>query len=98
MKPLPMLYPYRILLLLGLLVTSVTFTMAQAPAVVNYQGIARNPAGIALPFKNIKLRLSVHDGTAAGPVVYSETRALSTNAFGLFTVGIGSAGASPVTG
>jgi hypothetical protein len=30
--------------------------------------------------------------------VYSETRALSTNAFGLFTVAIGSPGANPVSG
>lgn len=77
---------------------SVIAVMAQAPPVVNYQGIARNPAGNAIPFKNIKLRLSIHDGNAAGPVVYSETRALQTNAFGLFTVGIGSTGAESTTG
>jgi trimeric autotransporter adhesin len=71
---------------------------SQAPGVINYQGIARNPAGNAIPFKNIKLRLSVHDGTASGPVVYTETRAIATNAFGLFTVGIGSAGAESATG
>jgi trimeric autotransporter adhesin len=82
-----------------LLLISITGTvMAQAPAVINYQGIARNPAGNAIPFKNIKLRLSIHDGTATGTIVYSETRALTTNAFGLFTVGIGSPGAESSTG
>lgn len=80
------------------LMAGITTSMAQAPAVINYQGIARNPAGIALTFKNIKLRLSIHDGAANGPVVYSETRALTTNAFGIFNVAIGSAGAAPVTG
>jgi trimeric autotransporter adhesin len=82
-----------------MLFISVTATaLAQAPGVINYQGIARNPAGNAIPHKNIKLRLSIHDGTAGGPVVFTETRSLTTNAFGLFTVGIGSPGAESVTG
>jgi hypothetical protein len=66
--------------------------------VINYQGIARNPGGNAIPFKNIKLRLTIHDGTATGLSVYSETRALTTNGFGLFNVAIGSPGATGVTG
>src|SRR5262245_52456348 len=81
-----------------LCVTSIAITCAQAPAVVNYQGIARNPAGNAIPFKNITLRLTIHDGTPTGLTVYSETRALSTNGFGLFNVAIGSNGATAVTG
>lgn len=81
-----------------LCVAAITITRAQAPAVINYQGIARNPGGNAIPFKNIKLRLTIHDGTAAGLSVYSETRALSTNGFGLFNVAIGSSGATNVTG
>jgi hypothetical protein len=83
---------------LVLCITSFASLLAQAPAQLNYQGVARNAAGIALPFKNIKLRLSVHDGTATGLTVYSETRSLTTNGFGLFTVAIGSTGGSNVTG
>ncbi|HEY8897665.1 MAG TPA: hypothetical protein VIM79_22725 [Niastella sp.] len=81
-----------------LCVTSIAITHAQAPAVINYQGIARNPGGNAIPFKNISLRLTIHEGTATGLTVYSETRALSTNGFGLFNVAIGSTGATAVTG
>lgn len=81
-----------------LCVASIAITRAQAPAVINYQGIARNPGGNALPFKNIKLRLTIHDGTATGLTVYSETRSVTTNAFGLFTVGIGSAGGTNIIG
>lgn len=88
----------KLLFTLILLISITVTALAQAPAVINYQGIARNPAGNAIPHKNIKLRLSIHDGTAAGPVVFTETRSLTTNAFGLFTVGIGSAGAESVTG
>src|SRR5688572_2226858 len=86
------------LLLMLVFLCTVVLTKAQAPALLNYQGIARNPGGNVLPNKNIKLRLSIHDGTPAGAVVYSETRALTTNAFGLFNVAIGSAGAAAITG
>lgn len=78
--------------------TSIVITLAQAPAAINYQGVARNPSGNAITFKNISLRLTIHDGTATGLTVYSETRALSTNGFGLFTVAIGSTGATAVVG
>jgi hypothetical protein len=86
------------ILTLLVFLTTIFAATAQAPPVINYQGIARNPAGNAITFKNIKLRLSIHDGTATGAVVYSETRAIQTNAFGLFTVGIGSTGAESATG
>jgi hypothetical protein len=85
-------------LLLTLALFATMHCMGQAPALINYQGIARNPAGIAITFKNIKLRLSIHDATPTGAVVYSETRSLTTNAFGLFNVAIGAPGAQSVTG
>ncbi|MFT3934182.1 MAG: hypothetical protein QM726_11240 [Chitinophagaceae bacterium] len=72
--------------------------IAQSPAMINYQGVARNPVGNAIAFKNIKLRLSIHDGTATGTVVYTETRSVQTNAFGLFNVAIGSTGTISATG
>jgi hypothetical protein len=85
-------------LLLTLALLATMLCVGQAPALINYQGIARNPAGIAITFKNIKLRLSIHDATPTGAVVYSETRSLTTNAFGLFNVAIGAPGAQSVTG
>jgi hypothetical protein len=84
-----------------LLLVNVFFTvciMAQAPGAINYQGVARNAVGNVLPNQEINLRLTIHDGTATGPVVYQETRKLKTNLFGLFTVAIGSSGATQVTG
>lgn len=79
-----------------LLVTVVAF--AQAPAFFNYQGVARNSVGNALVNKTIKLRLTIHDGSALGIATYSETRTVTTNAFGLFSVQVGGAGATSVTG
>jgi len=70
----------------------------QAPTQLNYQGVARKANGHGISSENIKLRLSIHDGTATGPVVYQETRSVTTNAFGLFNVAIGSPGATGVIG
>lgn len=68
--------------------------MGQAPAQINYQGVARNSVGNVLPNQNVSLRLTIHESSAAGPVVYQETRALKTNFFGMFTIAIGGSGAS----
>ena len=72
--------------------------MAQAPLTVNYQGVARNAAGQPYPAQVLQVRLSIHDITANGTVVYAETRLVATNSFGLFNVQIGSSGATIVTG
>ncbi len=72
--------------------------LGQAPAQINYQGIARNSSGTPLGDQNIKLRLSIRSGSANGIIVYQETRALKTNSFGMFTIAIGSNGASNIVG
>ena len=71
---------------------------AQAPNLLNYQGVARNAVGNPLPNQTMKLRLSIHDLLPSGAVVYSEIRQITTNLGGLFSVQIGSAGASISTG
>src|SRR5258706_15916101 len=73
-------------------------SFGQAPGEINYQGIARNIAGNVLPNQNIKLRLTIHDGSASGAIVYRESRQLVTNYFGMFSFGIGSAGATDTAG
>ncbi|MFY9463903.1 MAG: hypothetical protein WAP48_02385 [Sediminibacterium sp.] len=80
----------KILLLLLLLTGSFTLVQAQ---LLNYQGIARNANGVALSFQNISIRLSIRDGSANGTTLYSETREVRTNQFGLITLVIGSPGA-----
>jgi hypothetical protein len=86
-----------VLLILGIF-TGYAMIHAQAPGFLNYQGVARNAVGNIISNKTISLRLTIHDGTATGPAVYSETRTITTNAFGLFNVQIGSPGASAQTG
>ena len=64
-------------------------THAQAPQGIPYQAVARDNAGNLIKNQNISLRFSIHDGTASGAVVYSETHSVTTDALGLFAVNIG---------
>jgi hypothetical protein len=86
------------LLLLLFKIFLVILVQAQVPGEINYQGVARNPGGIALSNQNITLRISIHNNTETGSIIYQETRKIKTNSFGLFTVAIGSAGATNSTG
>src|SRR6185369_1517009 len=85
-------------ILLALLLSISFAAYAQVPSQINYQGIARNSVGNVLPNKKITVRLSVHDQTATGTVVYSEARNITTSSLGLFTIAIGSGGATSTTG
>ena len=82
----------------ALLVVIGAYGQSPSPGIFNYQGVARNSVGNVLVNKTITLRLTIHDGAAAGPTVYQESRTTTTNPFGLFNVQVGSAGASSVTG
>ena len=86
------------LLMLLFKIFMVIVVQAQVPGEINYQGVARNPGGIALSNQNITLRISIRNNNQTGTVVYQETRKLKTNNFGLFTVAIGSSGAMNTTG
>jgi hypothetical protein len=84
--------------LLFFLILCSAIASGQAPNQINYQGIARNSVGNVLPNKNISVRLSIHDGSSVGSVVYKELRNIKTSNFGLFNIAIGSPGAASVTG
>ncbi|MFM2138747.1 MAG: hypothetical protein RJA57_1054, partial [Bacteroidota bacterium] len=90
----------KLLSLWSLLLLAISGVWAQSPApgILNYQGVARNSVGNVLVNKTISLRLTIRDGSAAGPSVYSETRTVTTNPFGLFNVQLGSPGATGITG
>jgi hypothetical protein len=93
----PMQLKTNVLIVIAMLVMSFT-AFSQAPNLLNYQGVARNTVGNPLPNQTMKLRLSIHDLLPSGVVVYSEIRQITTNLGGLFSVQIGSAGASSSNG
>ncbi len=67
------------------------FVFAQAPTQMNYQAVVRNAAGNPLANNTpVSLKFTIHDLTATGTSVYTETIATTTNQFGLVNVQIGS--------
>jgi hypothetical protein len=64
--------------------------MAQAPALIPYQAVARDAAGQPLANSTINARFTIHDGSANGTAVWQELQTVSTSALGLFTVQLGS--------
>src|ERR1700741_2128715 len=64
-------------------------TKAQAPQGIQYQGIARDNTGSVYQNSPIAVTFDIHNGSAAGAIVYSESHSLTTNGFGLFTAVIG---------
>ncbi len=78
-----------VFLLNALVILSAVEARAQSPQAIPYQAVARNASGNLLANQNISLRISIHDGTAGGTVVYQETQTTSTNTLGLFNIIIG---------
>jgi uncharacterized protein (TIGR02145 family) len=62
---------------------------AQAPQGIPYQAIARNASGVAIANTAVKVRFSIRDSIATGPVKYQETHNPTTSALGLFSVNVG---------
>lgn len=72
------------------------FAVAQSPQAFNYQAVARNAVGHVLPDQAVGVRVTLHQNSEAGDVVYSETFTTTTNEFGLMTLSIGNG--TPITG
>jgi microcystin-dependent protein len=72
--------------------------IAQIPNKFNYQAVARNSSGQTLSNASLNVRISILDGSTTAASVYSETRNVTTNQLGLFTIAIGSTGAQTTTG
>ena len=62
---------------------------AQSPQAIPYQAVVRNASGNIISNQAVKIRFSMHDSLATGPVVYKEIHTISTNAQGLVNVNIG---------
>ncbi len=78
-----------------ILLTAISFflslgvVLAQAPNKFNYQGIARNTAGQALANQTLGLQLTIRTGSATGTTEFQETHTVTTNAYGLYKVEVG---------
>ncbi|MFL5752280.1 MAG: hypothetical protein ACJ76F_02650 [Bacteroidia bacterium] len=77
------------LFLTSLFAIGLSTAFAQSPQAFKYQAIARDAAGLELAATPLTVRATIHDGSAGGTVVYQETQAITTNAFGLFSINLG---------
>ncbi len=78
----------KIFLIIAFLSTCL-FSFSQAPHKINYQGVARDNAGVELAGQAIGLKIFIRQSAPNGTIVYSETHATTTNQFGLFNIEIG---------
>jgi len=62
---------------------------AQGPQAFNYQAVARDASGNLIANHIIGIKIIIHQGSAAGTVIYAETFIPTTNKFGLFTIAVG---------
>jgi hypothetical protein len=61
---------------------------AQAPQQISYQAVARDNSGVLLANQSISVRITLTSGLG-GNLLYQEVHAVTTNAFGLFSLAIG---------
>lgn len=74
-----------------------TALSAQAPRSFSYQAVMRDPlSGHPLSDQPAAVLFTLHQGTAAGTVVYAEQHAVTSNAQGLFSLQVGRG--TPTTG
>jgi len=64
-------------------------SIAQAPNQFKYQAVARNTAGAILANQSVGFEISILQNSTSGTSVYTETHAVTTNAFGLANLNIG---------
>lgn len=63
--------------------------MAQPPQKLSYQAVVRNSLGKLIQNSNVGMRISILQGSAGGPVVYTETHTAVSNVNGLVTLEVG---------
>lgn len=72
-----------------LMVMIIGQAIAQVPQAFNYQAVARDASGNILASQALGMKITIHQGSSSGTVVYEETFSPTTNQFGLFTISIG---------
>ena len=75
---------------LSLLVIAITASVfCQPPQAFKYQAVVRDAAGEIISNQAVDMRISIHDETAGGSIIYQETFSETTNQFGLINLNIG---------
>ncbi|MCF8403893.1 MAG: hypothetical protein K9H58_08110 [Bacteroidales bacterium] len=75
------------LLLLGILISASVFS--QPPQAFKYQAVVRDATGDIISNQTVNIRISIHNETPGGTIIYQETFSETTNQFGLVNLNIG---------
>ena len=62
---------------------------AQPPQAFKYQAVVRDVAGEVISNQSVDIRISIHNETPGGTIIYQETFSGTTNQFGLISLNIG---------
>ena len=73
-----------------LFLVSAMVLIGQTPSTFNYQAVLRDTDGNPRTNVSVSIELDIHQSTATGSIVYSETHSTSTNGFGLVNLEMGS--------
>ncbi|MBA2611682.1 MAG: hypothetical protein H0U95_06920 [Bacteroidetes bacterium] len=76
-------------IILLILINTFFFAQSPPPQLINYQGVARDVSGNPV-MGTIGLKFHIHQTTATGAIIFTETHAPVANAFGIFNTQIGS--------
>ena len=76
---------------------AVSLAGAAVPNGINYQGVARDNAGVVLANHNLKVKIGIREASPSLKLQWEESQTVTTNAYGQFTVVIGQ-GASTQAG
>jgi len=71
-------------------------SFGQAPQAFKYQAVIRDASNLILNNQAVGMQLIIHQGSAGGTAVYTETFAPTTNAYGLVNLQIGTGTTSDV--
>ncbi len=80
----------RILLSLVAIATIALTSFGQAPEGFKYQAVVRDAGNLILNNQSVGMQLTIQQGSIGGVTVYQETFVLTTNAYGLVNLEIGS--------
>jgi uncharacterized protein (TIGR02145 family) len=72
------------------LLLQILMGLAQPPALIPYQAIARDASGNALSNQNIGLRFSIHDQAISGTIVWQEAQTALSGPLGVIVTSLGS--------
>jgi hypothetical protein len=81
---------YKILSTFVACVALSAISFAQVPQGFKYQAVVRNAGNTILTNQAVGIRMTIQQGSIGGASVYSETFAVTTNAYGLVNLEIGS--------